>query len=499
MRIAVGRFWTESSSFSPLLASRAMFEAGALLEGDAVLAFARGTRTELGGFLQGLDEAGVEAVPLLAAQASCAGPVEGPLWDEIQRRMVDLLQAAPPVDGVLVSLHGATVAENDDDCCGTLTAALRAVVGPETPIAVTLDLHGNPTDLLVRSADALIAYKTYPHHDFVERGRQAAEIVLAAARSETKPVTERVTIPMSLGSLPLLKELIATGVGHEHEDGVLCCSVMPTHSYLDVAEFHHLSAVVVTDNDRPLARRIAASLLRSAWEGRDRAVDEVRPRVPSEEFLATLRSLPSGTVVAADPQDAVTAGFPGDCPELLRLLLADGNETSCQILTDPGFAERAFALGVGQTIRGPLGGTWGGDLYDPVEVTATIRLLSDGRLQQSREPLPGHLEISNRSMGRTAVVEIENRIAVVVTSVPVMSTEPTVYRSVGIEPYEYRLVVAKSVNQQRFHYTDTAGFIDFGGLGWGRAASSYTWQKRQPDDSFPSRSITDSEIDELLA
>ena len=79
---------------------------------------------------------------------------------------------------MLLSLHGATVSEEDDDLAGALLAATRAVVGPDVPIVATLDLHGNPTRRMLANADALVAYKTYPHHDFVERGRQAAEILL---------------------------------------------------------------------------------------------------------------------------------------------------------------------------------------------------------------------------------------------------------------------------------------------------------------------------------
>src|SRR5262245_30914580 len=145
MRVAVGRFWTESSSLSPLLANRAMFVAGALIEGEVVLRFGRNTRTEVGGVLGALDEAGVEAVPVLAEQAACAGPIDEECWTWIRGRLFALLDQAGPVDAVLMSLHGATVAVNEDDCCGSLVAGMRKIVGPDVPIVATLDMHGNPT------------------------------------------------------------------------------------------------------------------------------------------------------------------------------------------------------------------------------------------------------------------------------------------------------------------------------------------------------------------
>jgi microcystin degradation protein MlrC len=274
---------------------------------------------------------------------------------------------------------------------------------------------------------------------------------------------------------------------------------MPTHPHLDVEEFHPLTAVVVTDGDRGRGREIGQALMAEAWRQRERAVAESARLVTVPEAIHQALAMPAGTVVIADRQDAVTAGFPGDCPEVIRCLLElGGTEPSCHILTDPALVERAMIAGVGGVVEGPIGSTWGESLYGPVEVTGRVRLLSDGRLLKSREPMPGHLEISNTSMGKTAVVEIDERITIVATSVPVMSTEPTVFRSVGVEPYEYRIVVTKSVNQQRFHYTEAAGFIDLGGPGWGSAEQSFSWKKRSPNDAYPEREVTGNEIAGLL-
>jgi microcystin degradation protein MlrC len=499
MRIAVGRFWTESSSMSPLLGHRAMFEAGALVEGAELIDFFAGSRTEVGGFLAELDAAGIEAVPLLGAHASCSGPIEQPLWEWILERMIVLMREALPVDGVLISMHGSSLAVGEDDTCGAMLSAIRAVVGPDVPIAATLDMHGNPTELMASSANALVAYKTYPHHDFVERGRQAARIVIAAARGEIRPVTQITTIPMYLTSLPLMEDLIADCVEHERESRVLCCSIMPTHPHLDVREFHVLSAVVVTDDAPQPGRQIGRELMERAWSERARISAETRPRLSLPEAIDAARAMPPGLVVIADPLDSVTGGFPGDCPAVIQTLLdLDVQEPSLHIITDPDFVAPAEEAWVGGTVSGPLGGAWGGDRYRPAPVDARVRVLSDGALMKSKEPLPGHLEVSNRSMGNTAVVQIGQWITVVVTSVPVMSTEPTVFRSVGLDPYDYRIVVTKSVNQQRFHYTVSAGFIDLQGPGWGNAEEDNNWRRYPRPRQYPIDEVTDDEIRTLL-
>lgn len=114
-RIAIGQFWTESNSFSPLLASREMFEYGLWAEGDRVLEETRGTPTEMGGFLNILEQEGAEVIPTLAAYCAPSGPIEQPVWEEICDTLVGRLREALPVDGVLLALHGATVAEQEKD------------------------------------------------------------------------------------------------------------------------------------------------------------------------------------------------------------------------------------------------------------------------------------------------------------------------------------------------------------------------------------------------
>ena len=501
LRVAVGRFWTESSSMSPLPANRRMFEAGAFVEGGELLQFGRGTRTELGGILEILDsDPAVEVVPLLGTQASCAGPIETEVWLEIHDRMVELLREQQPVDAVVISLHGATLAEAEDDCCGKLLSSIRSIVGSDVPIVATLDMHGNPTARMTASASALVAYKTYPHHDFVERGKQAASISLAAARGQVRPVVSTISIPLHLRSLQLMEELIAKGIEFEESGDALCCSIMPTHPYLDVPDFRVLSAVIVTDNNRDAGIAIGKQLMRMAWDQRDRATTERPQLIPLPGAVHRALAMPPGTVVIADPNDSVTGGFPGDCPALIETLLDMGvTEASCHILTDPDFVERASRAGIGATITGPLGGRWGGIQYRPIQVAARIIALSDGSLQKSREPMPGHLEVSNRSMGLTAVIKIGNDTTVVVTSVPVMSTEATVYRSVGVEPYEYRIVATKSVNQQRFHYSEAIGFIDLDGPGWGSTAKNYQWSKRNPENTYPSPTFKERSFSELIS
>ena len=72
------------------------------------------------------------------------------------------------VDGVLLALHGAMVGDGEDDPEGALITACRALVGPATPIVVTVDLHVHTTQRMIREADAVLYYHRYPHIDMYE-------------------------------------------------------------------------------------------------------------------------------------------------------------------------------------------------------------------------------------------------------------------------------------------------------------------------------------------
>lgn len=505
-RIAVGRFWTESHSFSPLLTNRKMFECGLLIAGNAILAQLRGSHTEVGGFLSVLDLEDVTILPTLAAQSMCGGPIERPVWEMIHDGIVHRLAETLPVDGVLFSLHGSTVAEAEDDCCGNLLDAVRRLVGPDTPVVATLDMHANPTEQLLANATALISYKTYPHHDFYERGEQAARLLIRTLRGEVKPTMALTPLPLDIGMFTEIQlELIAQGIEMEAAGKILACSVLQTHQGLDVSGIHALSAIIVTDNDAALAQRIGQEMMWQAWQQRRRVkIDTSRQGLPLAAAVSSALEFTPGTVVMTEWGDGITAGFPGDNATLITELMNQGfTGRALLIINDPDLVQRAIVAGVGNQVKGPIGGRWGESFYQPVALDGRVRLLFDGILPPSHEDHPSHLAVSNTSMGLTAVVQVESadyrdadnrgHYTVVATSIPVASTEPIVFRAVGIEPADYRIVLVKAIIQHRAHFASLAvGFVD---INDGRyVESAHAWRKRQPKAVYPFTEFSDEEI-----
>ena len=178
-RIAVGGFLHETNTFAPTLATYDDFVHGggwpAMALGADVLKTMRNINVGLAGFVGQAEANGWELVPTISAAASPSAHVTKDAYERIVTVMIDGIRTAGPLDAVYLDLHGAMVSEHLDDGEGELLARVRQVIGKELPLVVSLDLHANVTPQMIEHADALIAYRTYPHVDMADTGRAAAE------------------------------------------------------------------------------------------------------------------------------------------------------------------------------------------------------------------------------------------------------------------------------------------------------------------------------------
>jgi hypothetical protein len=73
-----------------------------------------------------------------AAWAEPGGLLQLEAFEDLRDEILDQLRAALPVDGVILGLHGAMVAQGCDDCEGNLLERVRAIVGPKVVVAAEL-------------------------------------------------------------------------------------------------------------------------------------------------------------------------------------------------------------------------------------------------------------------------------------------------------------------------------------------------------------------------
>src|SRR5580693_3893282 len=176
-RIAVGAFLHETNTFAPTKATYDDFAHGgrAMTLGADVLKTMRRINAGIAGFIEAGEAEGWELVPTISCSATPSAHVTEDAFERIVKVMIDGIASAGPLDGVYLDLHGAMVTEHLDDGEGEILARVREVIGKELPLVASLDLHANVTPEMVEHADALIAYRKYPHVDMAETGRACAE------------------------------------------------------------------------------------------------------------------------------------------------------------------------------------------------------------------------------------------------------------------------------------------------------------------------------------
>ncbi|MCS7046016.1 MAG: M81 family metallopeptidase, partial [Gemmataceae bacterium] len=357
MRVGIVALMHESNTFIDDPTTVDHFAQDLLVEGEPMRRKLREAHHEIGGFFQGLDEAGIEAVPVFAARALPHGPVQAEAFDDLVGRLEIALDHAPQLDGLLVAPHGAMVAENHADADGYWLSRLRERWGPRFPIIGTLDLHANLSPLMVQACDALISYRTNPHLDQRQRGREAAMLMARTLRGEVRPTMAgafpplAVNIERQLTSAPPCRTMYERADAMLSRPGVLSNSLLLGFPYADVVEMGS-AVIVVTDNDRPQAQRLADELAQAWWEARGEFVGRL---ISVEEAVRQTENL-EGPICLLDMGDNVGGGSPGDGTTLAHALNQPGLGPSFICLWDPEAVRQAAAAGCGASVRLRVGG-----------------------------------------------------------------------------------------------------------------------------------------------
>ena len=204
VRVALGGISHETNTFNPAPTGLDAFRRRAYLVGDAVLRAGRGAPNALGGMVDAASERGVTLVPTAFAAAMPGGIVSADAFGHLRALLLGRLREANErgLDGVLLALHGAMVAEGADDAEGALLGDVRAVVGPDVPVVAVLDFHANVSPAMVAAADLLLDYATYPHLDTYQRGEAALRRLLDIRAGRLRPTVAFRALPLLTPSRP---------------------------------------------------------------------------------------------------------------------------------------------------------------------------------------------------------------------------------------------------------------------------------------------------------
>ncbi|MCO5131367.1 MAG: M81 family metallopeptidase [Xanthobacteraceae bacterium] len=446
-RIAVGGFLHETNTFAPTKATYADFVHGggwpAMTHGSDVLRVMRGINVGLAGFVDDAHARGWELIPTIACGASPCAHVTEDAYERVAGEMVAGIAAAGSLDAVYLDLHGAMVTEHLDDGEGELLARVRQVIGNDLPLVVSLDLHANVTPQMIAHADALIAYRTYPHVDMADTGRASAKHLALLLESRQR-------FAKAFRQLPFLIPISWQCTFDQPTQGIydklaaLENDAVPTLSFapgFPAADFPGCGPTVFaygrTQADADAAADAVAQLVirhENDFDGKIYSPDEGVRR--AMEIAKTARK----PVVIADTQDNPGAGGDSDTTGMLRALVRNkAARAAIGAIYDPAAAARAHAAGEGAGVTLSLGGKSGIQGDAPYEATFVVEKLSNGRFNAPGPYYGGR----DMDMGPSACLRIDD-VRVVVASHKAQLADQAMYRYVGIEPTEQAILVNKS-------------------------------------------------------
>ena len=471
MNIFIAGFQHETNTFAPSKADWAAFEAGSgfppYRRGSAIIDAYRGKAIPVGGFIDFADTQGWSLTGSVWAGANPSAHVTEEAFERIAREILADLHKAQSegrVDAVYLDLHGAAVTEHLEDPEGELLARIRNEVGPDTPIVASLDLHANVTAQMLSQADALAAYRTYPHIDMADTGRLAGRLLeRRLSRGNREPIaTRRLSFLLSLNAQctmmapanAVYSELQALDAKHS--------TVLSFAMGFPAADIAECGPVIWGYGDQADAAVQAlfdrVDQPRSQWQLDLRTPDEA---VSEALHLSNTADKP---VVIADTQDNPGAGGDGNTTGMLHALLRMQagqrfpGQVAIGMLADPTSAAIAHAAGIGARVPVTLGAsvpTWGGQFSDaPVAATAVVRALSDGNVT-----LKGPMGMGGTvTLGPCACLDVDG-VLVAVSSLKTQMLDREFYRCVGIEPEHMKVLVNKSSVHFRADFAPIASHI----------------------------------------
>ncbi|MFV0296591.1 MAG: M81 family metallopeptidase [Hyphomicrobiaceae bacterium] len=466
MRIAVAGFQHETNTFAPLKADYQAFvqpkSYPPLITGDEMLARLQGKNLPASGAIQELQKNGAEIVPLLWCLATPSAHVTEDAYERITGEIMKRLAEAAPVDGLLLELHGAMVAEHIDDGEGEFLRRIRERFGRDLVISIPLDLHANVTRTMIEHADYLDMYRHYPHTDMAETGKRAAQGLLRILETGKRPAKAfrqlDFLIPINGGCtefdtargiyLDLMPRL------ERETDSLWGLSFAAGFPH---ADFHDCGPSVMALADTQAAADKAAETLAQAVA--DREADFLPEFYSATDAVSRALAIARDAakpVVIADTQDNPGGGGPGDTTGLLRAMMEAG-ASNCVIgaMIDPETAKRAHDLGEGRLGDFEIGGKrYPGDT--PVATRARVlRARSDGWIASG--PMWGGLETN---LGLTALLEtVPEGVLVAVASRPAQTADRSIFEHLGLKPGQLPVIAVKSSVHFRADFTPLAHTI----------------------------------------
>lgn len=443
MRLFTAALATETNTFSPIAIDKRAFEASLHAKpGQHPVTPTLCTAP----ITVGREVCAREGWTLIEGTASWADPaglVAQATYEELRDEIIGQLHAAMPVDGVVLGLHGAMVAQGYDDPEGDLLTRIRAIVGPDVLVCAELDPHSHLTAKRAAAADFFVYFKEFPHTDFVDRARDLWSIAVRTLKGEIEPVMSIFDCRM-IDVFPTSKQPMRGFVDRlmaleQSKPGLLSLSVVHGFMAGDVPEMG-TKLVAISDGQPEMGAALAEKLGRELFAMRGTfMVSQVDEKTAVDAALAA----PMGPVVIADVWDNPGGGTAGDATVILSELIARGvTDVAVGTIWDPIAVQICFAAGEGAVVPLRFGAKSAPHTGLPIDARVTVK-----RLVRNAEMKFGD---SFAPFGDAAWIHFDG-IDVILNSTRAQSFDPSLFSALGIEPTSRKILLIKSTN----HFYDS--------------------------------------------
>lgn len=440
MKVLIGGIQHETNTFSNVKTTEESFKLWGWDVGEDILDKNRGVRNYLGGMIDQAEAKGIEIIPTFSTFAYPSGVITKETYGSLKNALLEGIKQASDYDAVILSLHGAGVAENTEDLEGSILTEVRAVIGEHIPLIITLDLHANMTQKMVDLADAILGNHLYPHTDSYEIGAEAVELAQKMVNGQVKPTMYLKQLPMIIPTsgthLSPAKEVNRVCFRWEEHDRVIDCTFYHGFPYTNISELG-VAVLVTTDNHPDLAKHIAEEVGQFVAECKEEFIKKVPNPKEGIELALAHEGKP---VVINETSDNPGGGTPGDGTYLLRAMLESNLTDACfGFIYDPEVVKIAAKAGIGATIKIALGGKTDNLHGEPIQMEAYVKSITDGQFIQTSEMWKG----TQVNLGTSVRLQC-NGVDIIVCSVKAQTLDDQIFLLHGIDIQSYKIVALKS-------------------------------------------------------
>ena len=456
MKVLVGHFSHEANTFAENMVDFAQYIAKGALFGEESITQSEGTSVYMGGIIKACREENIDMIPTCAH--SCAAPV-------LTRDCVDkMMEAILPVcekhknelDGICIALHGAGVADGIDDLELYVLTEIRKIVGPDIPIVVPMDLHGNVSGETTKLANGIFGIRNYPHTDKADIAYLAMKTLARVMRKEIEIETKIVHLPLLI---PIAAGMTANAPFPEINDymdkqvkdrGLIYASLFQGFPYADVS-CSTASVCVVSEKG---AQEAAEDIARFVWERRN--YFNPNTLTAAQAFDLAEKVEEDGYIIINDMSDNPGGGCPGDGTHLLReMLKRDLPGSIFGFMCDAYAVNKIWEHRPGDTLDLTLGGNHEKIFGEPLQIkNAQIVAFSDGNFLHTSPNLFG----LPAKLGKTARIRVSN-VDIIIASVRAQTFDDRPFLTTGADINDYRYIALKSTQHFRGYFGDKAAAI----------------------------------------